>query len=209
MTSPTGWEVPSPRAVTTPFDVPPRQPTLTWTRPPAEPVAGPPAEPLPPSPGRRGGTARRLAPALGAALVSAATVWTLLTVGPLAGGPDAGTAQDVAKAEPERTDTGWQPLDVSGGFVVTGDGARYRVIDGVCYLQVHLRDPDGLWGANAPIAMLPASARPAWNHDFTASRDGVPYSEVGVYDDGQVLMSRPGDGVVGWLTVSASFPVGH
>ncbi|MGY1770098.1 hypothetical protein [Blastococcus sp. SYSU D00813] len=209
MTSPTGWDVSSPRAVTTPVDVPPRQPTLEWTRPPAAThVAPPPAEPLPPE-DRPRAQAGRLAPVVGAALVSAATVWALMTVGPLAGDRAAGPAQDVAKAEPERTDTGWQPLAVSGGFVVTGDGARYRVVDGICYLQVHLRDPDGIWAANAPIAMLPAAARPAWNHDFVASRDGVPYSEVGVYDDGQVLMSRPGDGVVGWLTVSASFPVGH
>jgi hypothetical protein len=97
---------------------------------------------------------------------------------------------------------------VSGGFIPTGDGARYRVVDGICYLQVHLRDPDGIWAAYSPIAVLPESARPAWNHGFVAVRDGVPFSEVGVYDDGQVLMTRPGDGVAGWLTLSASFPVG-
>ena len=107
-----------------------------------------------------------------------------------------------------RADTGWEPLDVSGGFVVTGDGARYRVVEGICYLQVHLRDPDGIWAEYSPIAVLPPTVRPAWNHAFVATRDGVPYGEVGVYDDGQVLMTRPGGGVVGWLSFSASFPVG-
>ncbi len=150
---------------------------------------------------------RGLTTAVIAATVSAGTFWGLTWVGPLADSMEHAPL-GVAKAAATQSDTGWQPLPVSGGFIVTGDGARYRVIDGVCHLQVHLRDPDGIWAANSPIAMLPESARPAWNHAFVASRDAVPYSEVGVYDDGQVLMTRPGDGVAGWLALSASFPVG-
>ncbi|MGY1742323.1 MULTISPECIES: hypothetical protein [unclassified Blastococcus] len=207
MTQPPDWDLPAPRAATTPFEVRSRQSTLEWSPPAA---AGPAAADDAPRAGRgRRAVTRRFTPALASAVVSAAVVWALMTVGPLADRAADAPARDSDKAAPEQVDTGWRPLDVSGGFLVTGDGARYRVVDGICYLQVHLRDPDGFWAANAPIALLPESARPAWNHDFVASRDGVPYSEVGVYDDGRVLMSRPGDGGVGWLTVSASFPVGH
>ncbi len=216
MTSLPGGELPSPRAATTSFAVPVRQPTLEWS---GSRGAGPgtlpgaPPEPPPPSPGDGGGTGRgrrvlvrRLGPAVLAAVVTAGTVWGL-TAGPF-GDPPHSAREDLAKASPTRSDTGWRPLEVAGGFVVTGDGARYRVVDGICYLQVHLRDPDGVWAANAPIAVLPASARPAWNHAFVASHDAVPYSEVGVYDDGQVLMTRPGDAAAGYLALSASFPVG-
>ena len=209
--------MPSPRAATTRFAVPSRRSTLEWSGA----VAAEPEAPVAPPHARRWsgddstvGPRRRPMPswvvaALVSAVVSAGTVGVLTTVGPLSARPEPVAAGATAK-EPSTTrqDTGWQPLPVGGGFVVTGDGARYRVVDGVCHLQVHLRDPDGIWAANSPIAMLPQSARPAWNHGFVVNRDGVPYSEVGIYDDGQVLMTRPGDGVAGWLTFSATFPVG-
>ncbi|MGY1737343.1 hypothetical protein [Geodermatophilus sp. SYSU D00684] len=105
-------------------------------------------------------------------------------------------------------DTGWRPLSVSTEWLVTGDGARYRVVDGICYLQVHVRDVDGQWEPNSLVATLPTGTAPAWHMGFVATRDGLPFSEFKVFTNGQVLMVAPGDGRDGRLTASASFPVG-
>ena len=105
-------------------------------------------------------------------------------------------------------DTGWRPLAVYADWLVTGDGARYRVVDGICHLQVHVRDVDGIWSPNTPVATLPPGTAPAWHMGFVATRDGLPYSELKVFANGEVLMVAPGDGRDGRLTASASFPVG-
>ncbi len=161
---------------------------------------GPPAAPPVPVGLRDRGALRWLGTVAVAAAVAAGTV---VALGPSEASPAAASAK---VASPE--DTGWQPLEVTGGWVVTGDGARYRVIDGVCHLQVHVRDLDGVWGANAPLAVLPPGTAPAWHMGFVATRDGVPFGEVKVFSDGKVLMVLPGDGRDGRFTVSASFPTG-
>ncbi len=161
---------------------------------------GPPSAP-PAPPGRRDrGLLRWTGTVAVAAAVAAGTV---VALDPLRD-PPAAVPSKVASIE----DTGWRQLEVTGGWVVTGDGARYRVIDGVCHLQVHVRDPDGVWGANAPLAVLPSGTAPAWHMGFVATRDGLPYGEVKVFSDGQVLMVPPGDGRDGRFTLSASFPTG-
>jgi hypothetical protein len=66
-------------------------------------------------------------------------------------------------ATPTVADTGWQGLELSNGWFATGDGARYRVRDGVCYLQGHVSVRGGTWPAYTDIGVLPASAAPAWN----------------------------------------------
>ncbi|MGY1811379.1 hypothetical protein [Blastococcus sp. SYSU D00820] len=201
MTGPLGWQVPDPRAATAVVPAV-RTPTAAWSPMPA--VA---SSPPPPSRPRRawGATVGRWATTvLVAAAVAAGTVWALPSTATSTGLADGAKAASVAP----RADTSWQDLEVTGGWVVTGDGARYRVVDGICYLQVHIRDLDGAWGPNAVVAILPESARPAWNHGFIATHDGVPFGELGVFNDGQVLMVRPGTGNAGYVTLSASFPVG-
>ncbi|MGY1615404.1 hypothetical protein ACI797_01540 [Geodermatophilus sp. SYSU D00691] len=198
-------DLPSPRDATDQFPVPARRPTAAWQ------TTGSHNAPDPgpaPAPGRRtsGGALRRgAATVLIAAAVAAGTVWGLDVAG-IGAGSD--PADETAKDATLRRDTGWQPLEVIGDWRVTGDGARYRVVDGVCFLQVHIRDPDGRWEANAPVARLPETVRPAWNMGFVATHDGVPYAEFTVFNDGQVLMVRPGADAGGWVTVSAAFPLG-
>jgi hypothetical protein len=122
----------------------------------------------------------------------------------------AGSGVGIGKEAEWRTpDTGWRDLSMADGWIATGDGARYRVRDGICYLQVHFRRLNGTWPDNAWVTTLPASARPAWNHVFIATHAGLPFGEVGVYDDGGVLMVPPSEGGVGNLAFSASFPVGR
>jgi hypothetical protein len=137
-------------------------------------------------------------------------VLLLQGVGTSAAVPGAGTAAgDSTKVERLTPDTGWQDVTLVGGWVATGDGARYRVRDGVCYLQVHVTLSGGLWGANSPMATLPTSARPAWHMGFVGVRNGLPFGEVKVFSDGRVFVVAPSTAPGGDITVSAAFPVGR
>jgi len=124
-----------------------------------------------------------------------------------AGSPSA--AKDSVKVERLVPDTGWQNVTLVGGWVATGDGARYRVRDGVCYLQLHVTLNGGIWGPNSPMATLPTSAQPAWHMGFVGVRGGLPFGEVKVFDDGRVFVVAPSEAPGGDITVSAAFPVGR
>jgi hypothetical protein len=105
-------------------------------------------------------------------------------------------------------DTGWQNLELNGAWYATGDGARFRVRDGVCYLQVHVSVPSGTWAANTEIGVLPPSVAPAWNLGFVSVRAGQPFGEVGVFSSGRILVVAPSTAPGGDITVSGAFPVG-
>jgi hypothetical protein len=92
--------------------------------------------------------------------------------------------------------------------VATGDGARYRVQDGICYLQLHVALAGRVWARNTPMAELPQYARPAWHMGFVGVRAGLPFGEIKVFSDGRIFVVAPSAAPGGDITVSASFPVG-
>jgi hypothetical protein len=148
--------------------------------------------------------------------VSALAVCALLAVlllqgvGASTAVPGAGTAaDDSTTVERLPADTGWQDIDLVGDWRATGDGARYRVRDGVCYLQLHVIVDAGVWGPNTPMAQLPLSAQPAWHMGFVGVRNGLPFGEVKVFSDGRVFVVAPSTAPGGDITVSAAFPVGR
>jgi hypothetical protein len=146
-----------------------------------------------------------------ALLVACALLAVLLLQSPgasAAASPATTTAGNAGKSERLTPDTGWQDVTLVGGWVATGDGARYRVRDGVCYLQLHVTLAGGVWDPNTPMATLPVSARPAWHMGFVGTRDGLPFGEVKVFHDGRVFVVAASTAPGGDITVSAAFPVG-
>jgi hypothetical protein len=129
---------------------------------------------------------------------------------PVAASAAGGTAVSGTSSKADRvpSDTGWRDLPMLGGWTATGDGARYRVEQGICYLQLHVAPASGVWPEYTQFAELPPAARPAWHMGFVATRSGLPFGEVKVFSDGRVFVVVPSTAPGGDLTVSASFPVG-
>jgi hypothetical protein len=141
-------------------------------------------------------------------LLLAGVVLVVLALLPSGRGLPSPAVAAPGSAAPTTADTGWQGLELTGGWSATGDGARYRVRDGVCYLQVHAIVRGGTWPADTEVAVLPASAAPAWNLGFSAVRAGQPFGEVKVLNTGRILVVAPSSSPGGDITVSGSFPVG-
>ncbi|MGY1808017.1 hypothetical protein ACI8AF_11660 [Blastococcus sp. SYSU D00669] len=188
---------PAHRAVTTPVPIPePRSPEITWTVPSR----------------RRSAWPWSLAIAALVAAAVLAVVLLPLRVGDAPADSDpaerSATSESTGKVD-GAVDSGWHDIALLEGWVATGDGARFRVVDGICYLQLHVALPGGVWGPNAPMAQLPEFARPAWHLGFVGTRAGLPFGEVKVFADGRVFVVAPSAAAGGDITVSAAFPVGR
>jgi hypothetical protein len=143
--------------------------------------------------------------ALGLAIVLLAGLGAVVVVALF---PGRVPSSQAAPAPGPAADTGWQNLQLEPGWSATGDGARYRVEDGICYLQLHVIGAGGVWPGNTPIGALPATAAPAWNLGFSGVRAGLPFGEVKVFSTGRILVVAPSTAPGGDITVSGAFPVG-
>jgi hypothetical protein len=100
-----------------------------------------------------------------------------------------------------QTDDAWTNITVNGlisGMVAGSDGARYRVVGGVCYFQAHITRGTA-WGAATTMWTFPAGARPPYVHWFTPPTGG----ELKVNASGVVTLSVSATIMV----ASGSFPI--
>jgi hypothetical protein len=71
------------------------------------------------------------------------------------------------------TDTGWASLTgFNASYTVQGEGARTRVLNGVCYFQIVV-SRTGSVSSGETLVSLPAGRRPAFTHWFTGSFAGA------------------------------------
>lgn len=102
------------------------------------------------------------------------------------------------------SDTGWIDMTpgVANGYGVGTDGAHYRVVNGICYFQIHCGTSTA--AAGATFYSLPTTARPLWNHWYMGEYANAFKGEFKVFATG--VMSF---GVASTPFVTAgSFPVG-
>lgn len=103
------------------------------------------------------------------------------------------------------SDTGWVDMSVSAGYTLgvgTDGGAKYRVLNGICYFTIVVSSSTA--AANATFATLPATARPTWNHYYAVNYANAFRGELKVATTGVIsfgVASTP-------FVVSGSFPVG-
>lgn len=102
------------------------------------------------------------------------------------------------------SDTGWVDMTpgVANGFTVGSDGARYRVVNGICYFQIHISASTAV--ATAIVYTLPPTARPAYTHWFTGQLSSAFKGEVKVVSSGAIAFGVANTPFV----TSGSFPVG-
>lgn len=100
-----------------------------------------------------------------------------------------------------RTDAGWTNLGLVSGWGVGADGARYRVMSGVCYVQVHAVRSS--WPTGTLLLTLPAGLAPAHTHWPAAIAPAG--GETKVLANGQVIAQTAGSGV--WV-FSGNWPIG-
>jgi hypothetical protein len=103
-------------------------------------------------------------------------------------------------------DTDWIDLPITGAWVVSPGGARYRRKSNVVYMQVQLNART--WPENTSVAILPPGFRPKYRQNYV-SQFGLwgESHNVQIESDG-VITARTGNSFsnVG-LTFSGSFPI--
>lgn len=105
------------------------------------------------------------------------------------------------------TDTGWIPFAVNGPVSVGSDGCSYRIMDGICHVQVHVAY-SGPFAAGFVIATLPPECRPTKTHWFAGLWYGGASFEFKVFTNGNLSNSGASNGSPGGLVVAADWPVG-
>lgn len=73
----------------------------------------------------------------------------------------------------ELSDTGWSNLSPNSPFVAGAGGARYKVLNRVCYFQMDLLRNTSAWTDPVSVLTFPSGARPAFSQYFFALRQGV------------------------------------
>lgn len=102
------------------------------------------------------------------------------------------------------SDTGWIDMTsgVANGYTVGTDGAHYRVINGVCFFQVHCGASTAVGGAT--FFTLPVGSRPTFVQWYLGSYGGVVKGEFKVNINGTMAFTAANTTFV----VTGSFPVG-
>jgi hypothetical protein len=103
----------------------------------------------------------------------------------------------------ELGDTGWTSLTPVAPWVRGADGMNYRIVDGLCYFQVHATYPTPPYPAGSWVTTLPvAPTKTHWFPDVWAET----LSEVKVNPNGTLTLTTSKS--LGGVVVSGSFPVG-
>jgi hypothetical protein len=104
------------------------------------------------------------------------------------------------------TDTGWATLGaLNSNYTVGPDGARARVLNGVCYFQIHLVRSSGNVTAGETVLTMPAGKRPPFTFWFMGNFSG-PTVEVKFLSTGVVVVGNPSAAMTG-VVVAGSFPI--
>lgn len=106
-------------------------------------------------------------------------------------------------------DTGWLNTGINAPRTVSTGGSRYRVKNGVCYVQTHFAW-SGVYAAGTVFYQLPAGARPSVRQWFTAAWfDQTTFALEVDESTGNVYASGGSGGATkGGGVFSASWPVG-
>lgn len=106
-------------------------------------------------------------------------------------------------------DTGWVNLVPNSPFVAGSTGAKYRVLNKVCYFHIHLTRSSA-WGANINAVDFPSGARPSviWYVHTQVARPGADVQGNSTIDTaGNVTVGPAGD-TDNSIYLTGSFPIG-
>lgn len=102
-------------------------------------------------------------------------------------------------------DTGWRDMELFGGFIPNGNGARYRRKSNVVYWQINA-DADAHPVGLLHIFTMPATFRPKYLHTGTSYRVEEESREIVINPDGRVRVTNQFQSVFG-LQASGSYPI--
>jgi hypothetical protein len=111
-------------------------------------------------------------------------------------------AAATADAAVVKGDTGWVNIPGINGYSIGSDGARYRVLNGVCYFQIHIGASTAV--AGAILITLPTTARPTAVHWFVGQYAQLFKGELKIDAGGIVSFGTANTPFV----AAGSFPVG-
>lgn len=100
------------------------------------------------------------------------------------------------------TDTKFQNLTVGGSYTLGSDGARYRIINGVCHFQLHVT---GTPTAGTTVVTFPVSSTAT--HWYVGTFGGVVIPELKLSAGSTSLACTYTSGA-GGICATGSFPIG-